>query len=956
MITGLKMLNQNPMQRTELSNFRPLLSRWPDLYEHASFAESYAYSDPQTAIIKLRCFAEVLVGFIFQDLRLPSEQGDGFFEKLKSPHLQDLVGHAIIQKLHAVRLLGNKAAHGQSMPAKTSLYLIEEAYLIGQWFYKTYSGDLSGDYPPYRPPEPTAKPIEAPNDLARQLDAAKMELERLTASEQAAMAKLTALHISLDQERIRDFKAGAAQASKSIDFKPKTPHLQISIRDAFSEFELSDGQSALVDRLGEFLAGKEHSVFLLKGYAGTGKTFITKGLTEYFRAIGRNYILAAPTGKASKVIAIKTKSDAYTIHKTIYSFDNILEYRDDEEEGTETFKFYAQLQGNDLSADTVYIVDEASMISDVYQEAEFFRFGTGFLLRDFFKFVNLDHNDHSKKVIFIGDNAQLPPVGMNFSPALDAGYLMREHYVRSENFELTQVVRQKSESGVIANAIPLRQSLHDHVFNRLSIDFGYPDVEEVKHQDLIARYLESCGNKINGESIVIAHSNSDVADYNRRIREHFFPGHAQLTVGDKVMAVSNSAAHAFFISNGDFGLVRQVLGEPQKRTITLKQMIPETKSFKEIQIPLVFRDVEVGFKDLNGLPHFFRAKVLEDLMYSKENNLSSDQNKALYLDFCIRNRDLTRNSMEFKHALKSDPYFNALRLKFGYSITCHKAQGSEWNHVFVKCKSHMNQLTSDYFRWFYTAITRTAGHLYLLDPPNLTPWSDTVLVPNPGLGVVGETGMVKSEQASALSSSTVATQSSCADLQGDQDIFGIPESATFLRALLAAVRKRIESTAIVIDNIQHHQYLEAYMFKRGVEMARVDIGYSARSKVTHVVSPLLTELGSELVSLLLQLKGLPLASDANDTVAGLSFSKPFLNEFHQKVTDLCADAGIGIRNVLEQQWSLRYTFTQGGEVAVYDVWYNARGQIRNCAPLPTACSPGTLVGQVGLLLTQGLRT
>lgn len=854
-----------------------------------------------------------------------------------------------------MRLLGNKAAHGRSMNAQTSLYLIEESYLLGQWFYKTYSGDISGHYPPYRPPAPATRPSEAPNDLARQLAEAKLQLARLAAFEQAALAKTAARHQSLDQARIRDFKAGATQASTTIDFKPAAPHRQISIRDAFSQFDLSEGQSELVDRLGEFLEGNAQSVFLLKGYAGTGKTFIMKGLTEYFRAIGRNYILAAPTGKASKVIASKTKSEAHTIHKTIYSFDDIAEYRDGDEEGTETFKFFARLRVNNLSADTVYIVDEASMVSDMYQEAEFFRFGTGFLLRDFLKFVNLDHNDHSKKVIFVGDNAQLPPVGMSFSPALDADYLRREHHVRSTSFELTHVVRQKSESGVIANAIPLRQSLQDDVFNWLSIDFGYPDVDEVKHKDLMARYLESCGNKINGESIIIAHSNSDVADYNQRIREHFFPGHAQLMAGEKVMAVSNSKAYEFFISNGDFGLVRQVLGEQEQRSVTLKRKAPETGRVEEMQVHLAFRDVEIGFKDLDGVPHFFRAKVLEDLLYNKEANLSSDQNKALYLDFCIRRSDLARNSLEFKHALKSDPYFNALRLKFGYAITCHKAQGSEWNHVFVNCKSHMSQLTSDYFRWFYTAITRTAEHLYLLDPPNHAPWSDTELVSNPGLGLAAGSGMLKAGLASAPASSTDAAQSSVPDLQDAQGTFGIPESATFLRAMLVAVRERLRSTAIVIDSIQHHQYQEAYVFKRGVELARVDISYSARCKVTNVVATQMTELGSELANLLESLKRAPLGLGSTGAVGEVSFSQPFLNQFHQKVTQLCAEASIVIRTVVEQQWSLRYTFTRAGEIAVYDVWYNGRGRISRCAPVEKACSPGPLMGEVGVLLTQGVR-
>jgi hypothetical protein len=233
-----------------LSNFRLLQPHWPSLYEHARFAESYAYSDPQTAVIKLRCFAEVLVGIIFQDLRLPSEPGDGFFEKLKSPNFQDLVGPAILQKLHAVRLLGNKAAHGRPMNAQTSLYLIEESYMVGQWFYRTYSGDISGHYPPYLPPEPAARPTETPDDLTRQLAEAKAQLSRLAASEQAAQAEVASLHQSLDQAKIRDFKAGSRQASSSIDFKSTAIHRQIGIRDAFSEFDLSDGQSALVDRLG----------------------------------------------------------------------------------------------------------------------------------------------------------------------------------------------------------------------------------------------------------------------------------------------------------------------------------------------------------------------------------------------------------------------------------------------------------------------------------------------------------------------------------------------------------------------------------------------------------------------------------------------------------------------------------------------------------------------------------
>lgn len=925
------------------------------MYQHAAFAEQYAYSDPHTVAVKLRCFAEALVGILYRELRLPSEPTDGFFEKLKSPGFRDVVDDAVLQKLHALRLLGNKAAHGGSMDMETSLPLIEEAYLLGQWFCKTYSGDSLDGYPPYiapaKPSEHPAEPGKIAESLAEQLAAAKEELSRLEDSEKAAQAEIATLNQTLDETKLRDFKNASAKAAGTIDFKPANTRRLISIHDSFAGYALTDGQAELINHLERFLDGRTESVFLLKGYAGTGKTFVTKGLTEYFRAIGRNYVLAAPTGKASKVIASKTKSLAYTIHKTIYSFDDIAEYRDDDTDGTETFKFYAKLAVNSLSADTVYIVDEASMIADVYQEAEFFRFGTGYLLADFLKFVNLDHNDHSKKVIFIGDDAQLPPVGMNFSPALDADYLFRKHHARSTGYELSEVVRQKSESGVIANAIPLRKALHAKVFNQLVIDFSHADVRKVEHQDLMARYLDSCGGKINGESIVIAHSNSDVGDYNRRIREHFFPGCPEVMPGDKVMAVSNSDAYGIFISNGDFGLIRQVLSADEKRAVTLKRKNPDSGKLEEIPVSLLFKNVVVGFKDLEGVAYFFEAKIIEDLLYSKEPTLSSDQNKALYLDFCIRNPRLKRNSAEFKHALMTDPYFNALRLKFGYAITCHKAQGSEWNNVFVKCKSHQSQLTADYFRWLYTAITRTAQNLYLLDPPNHLLGGGITIVSNLALEILIAAKPLEARPAEPLPPSPPSPAVS----QPDSETFGIPASVPFLLSLLAEVRKLIDGKGIAVENVFHNQYQEVYHFKRETESARIDIAYNGRNKITGVAAPHLTDLGAELASLLSPLKGLPLFAGGCSAVADARFAKQFLNDFHEKVLSLCGESGITVQKIVEQQWSQRYSFAKDGAVAVYDVWYNGRDQFKRCQPVITACSPGPLAGEIGQLLTKGMQ-
>ncbi|MFV7436608.1 AAA family ATPase [Pseudomonas vlassakiae] len=927
-----------------LDNFIPLKSRWPELYQHAAFAERYVFADPHTAAVKLRCFAEALVGVLYRDLRLPSEPSDGFFEKLRYPAFQEVVGDTVLQKLHALRMIGNKAAHGGSIDASVSLVLVRDAYLIGQWFYKTYSAESSDTYPAFTVPVETPQQYSPADVRSEQLAMAKEELSRLEAIE-----KVASLDPKADPARLNDFKCASAQASDSIDFSSAGTGRHLSIHDAFAGYTLTNGQAELVGQIERFLASHTESVFLLKGYAGTGKTFITKGLTEYFRAIGRNYVLAAPTGKASKVIASKTKSPAYTLHKTLYAIDDMAEYLDEDAEGTETFKFYAKLRVNSLSVDTVYIVDEASMVADIYQEAEFFRFGSGYLLADLFKFVNLDHNDHRKKVIFIGDDAQLPPVGMNFSPALDAEYLSHHHRVRCSEYELSEVVRQKAQSGILANAQPLRQSLQSKVFNRLTMDFAYPDVEKAEHQALLQRYLDSCGGKINGESIIIAHSNADVSDYNRQIREHFFPGCAQLMPGDKVMAVANSNAFGFFISNGDFGLIREVLGEIEERSIKLKRRNPDTYVVEETVVRLRFRDVLAGFRDLDGSPRYFRTKIIEDLLYSKEPTLSSDENKALYLDFCIRHKQLPRRSKAFKDTLVTDPYFNALRLKFGYAITCHKAQGSEWNNVFVKCKSHQSQLTADYFRWLYTAITRTARQLYLLDPPNIQPWSGIQMVSNPALEMVGSTFSMPA--ASSIAAPIPATEAPMLP----SETFGIPASATVLLALLTEVRRLIAGRGISIEDVHHNQYQEVYFFKREAESARVNIAYNGRNKVAAVSVPCLSELGGELSAVLSALKGLPLADGGGTDIADAHFAKLFLNEFHAKVLGLCAGSGISLQKVVELQWCQRYSFARDGAVAVYDIWYNGKDQFTKCQPVVAACSPGTLVSEVGQLLTVGMQ-
>src|SRR5690606_9289841 len=436
------------------------------------------------------------------------------------------------------------------------------------------------------------------------------------------------------------------------------------------------------------------------------------------------------------------------------------------------------------------------------------------------------------------------------------------------------------------------------------------------------------------------------------------------------MAVSNSNAYGFFISNGDFGIVREVLGTTERRPVTIKRRNEETGQVESVSISLEFKDVVVGFRDLDGNAKFFEAKIIDSLLYSDLPSLSSDESKALYVDFCMRNRGLKKGSLDLKNALMSDPYFNALRLKFGYAITCHKAQGSEWNNVFVKCKTNQNQLTEGYFRWFYTAITRTADRLWLLDSPNIKIGSGLKSVRQPGVVMPTPTPNpdntpagfdspvnqspepnrpLKDERAVTAPSSTAVHRPDSID-----ETYGIPEGAQFLLGVLSRVRELIADHDISIDSIAHQQYQEAYTFCRGNEFARVDIGYNSKEKVKRVTAPIPSSLSADVQNLLAPLVGQPIAGGPVIPADQIHFEDDFINDFHRRLLPLASERQISIQNAEKYQWHVRYSFARGNDVAVCDIFFDGKKRFTKYQPLITACSPGSLLPDVEVMLTEGL--
>ena len=680
------------------------------------------------------------------------------------------------------------------------------------------------------------------------------------------------------------------------------PSIKLSL--FFQKYNLTNSQTELVNQLETFIdtPNSSQNVFLLKGYAGTGKTFITKGLTEYLKEIRRTFILAAPTGKAAKVIANKTQNEAHTIHKTIYSTTNVKEYK--ENENDKTYKFYFDLRVNEDPNNTIYIIDEASMVSDVYAEPEFFKFGSGFLLQDLLRYINIDCNDHHKKIIFIGDNAQLPPVGMSFSPALNKQYLKKTFNLLVDEYELTEVVRQKSDSGIVKNTVPIRKSLITQTFNQLDIKTNDYDVIHVEHKDFLDTYLKASDYKIDPDTIVIAYSNASVKEYNDTIREHYFPGNANnIAVNDKIMVTSNNANYEIFISNGDFGIVQEVSSKPEvKHIVTKNGTINET---------LYFRDVTILFYSLNGIPYSIKCKIIENLLYSDKPTLSSNEHKALYVDFVMRHQHLKSNTKEWKDALKQDPYFNALKIKFGYAITCHKAQGSEWKKVFLNCQYHQSVLSQSYFRWIYTALTRASEKLFTLDEPHFTPFTK-IQQNNP---------FTKPPLESTIDNETNNTPTQDTAPKSFQDLI-------YLEA-----KRVLDQNNITIKHTIHNQYCEQYTLELNGEMCRIKIYYNGKNKITKISAIDTNTLAKLAVVSLKQLENKTLfETHSIEKTNQFTFAEDFLEQFYNAILNAINQHAIDIIQIEHFNYLERYTFKQNNEVSIIDFYYNGKKQFTRSQP------------------------
>lgn len=446
-------------------------------------------------------------------------------------------------------------------------------------------------------------------------------------------------------------------------------------------------QEKVVKILADFLfCRKTDSLFLLKGYAGTGKTSLIGALVKTLDQLEQKCILMAPTGRAAKVFSHYAGHPAYTIHKKIYrqkSFSNEID----------NFSM-----NDNLYQHTLFIVDEASMIANEGLSGSMF--GTGRLLDDLIQYV---YSGQGCRLMLIGDTAQLPPVGEEESPALSADVLKGYGLEVYEGL-LTEVVRQLQDSGILWNATELRRYIAEEDFFTLppiKVE-GFPDIKVIPGNELIEAISDSYDHVGMDETIVVCRSNKRANIYNKGIRNTILYREEELETGDLLMVAKNNyfwtegCKEIDFIANGDIAVVRRVRRER------------EMYGFR-------FADVLLRFPDYNDME--LEVKLLLDTLHTETPALPKEMNDKLFYSVMEDYADISVKRERMKK-MKADPHYNALQVKYAYAVTCHKAQGGQWKRVFLD-QGYMTEdmLSPDYFRWLYTAFTRATETLYLVNWP-----------------------------------------------------------------------------------------------------------------------------------------------------------------------------------------------------------------------------------------------
>lgn len=456
------------------------------------------------------------------------------------------------------------------------------------------------------------------------------------------------------------------------------------------EFELTPCQDSLLHDVADFITCDDSDILVVNGYAGTGKTTAIAAVIAVMTELNTPCILLAPTGRAAKVLSSYTGRPASTVHKHIYRQKST---------GDDGFGQFSMAPNK--AHDTLFIVDEVSLIGiDAGDGRQTAVFGTGNLLEDLVKFMR---NGRDCRMIMVGDSAQLPPVGLDESPALSEEYMSGAGGVRFTS--LTTVVRQQKESGILCNATRLREIISEESYGGIPRDelglraSGFDDVERISGGELTECIGDAYDRFGEDETIVLCRSNKRAIRYNAGIRAQVQFREERLVRGDKLMIVKNcyqfleDVKEMDYIANGDIASLVSI------------------SRFEE-RYGLHFAQATMSFPDYGGLE--LSAKVLLDTLESESASLTYEQAESLYRGVSEDYAHLSTKKKRYD-AVREDPYYNALQLKYANAITCHKSQGGQWKCVFIDNPFWQDMLGTDDLKWLYTAMTRAVEKVYLVN-------------------------------------------------------------------------------------------------------------------------------------------------------------------------------------------------------------------------------------------------
>jgi hypothetical protein len=683
----------------------------------------------------------------------------------------------------------------------------------------------------------------------------------------------------------------------------------------FQHFTLSpDQEKALIDL--DLFLDSNAQVFILKGYAGTGKTTILKGVIDFLKAQKKQVEVMAPTGRAAKVLRDKT-GEGQTIHKTIYNFKELKTTEDEKDDAGSSFHYYfpiSQISDNE----TVLIIDEASMVSSKESHHELFTFGSGILLDDLITYSRIPISNC--KLIIVGDPAQLPPVGDNQSLALEEAYF-QSHGFKTTSATLTTVKRQNQNS-ILENAFRIRSLIGNNEKSAFQFLYDQTTSLEITTDHIPGQYVREFPVPEIGNGVIIAFSNSQCHQYNIAVRDKLFPEQTTPQSGDVLMIIHNNY-HTYGVEMMNGEMVKVIDTSPvllERKNIPVYDFIAGKRVKKHVS--LAFRKITIR---LGNYPENVNCMIIDSLLNSPNRDLHILELKALYVDFVMRFREEQEKnkqqgklefkvgSPEFKELLKTDPFFNAVRVKYGYAITCHKAQGGEWDKVFVDYYGRTS-LADDPLRWSYTATTRARSKFYAANALLLTHFSKFKLNSISALVHV---------PANALSLNLVPLSPYHTPIQH------LAKSLKYWE-----LSEKLEKTPYQITHVQSFgEFRERYTIKYEDETLIIDSDHNAAG----IFNDFNAVAGStnSWKDVLLELVNRPY-----HLVYSIDYSpsSESLKKLWGIMCHVTEDTEVTITNVEEkpQQYFVNYFIKTDAKAALIQFYYNGKGQLTNALPKSTS--------------------